>query len=58
MHTGVDRIAEGVQQVGDEPTVFQHEAGPLATPIGWAVAVLIVAVAALQLLAGDPSLLL
>ena len=38
-------------------TVFQREVGRLASRIGWAVAVLIGIVAALQLLTGDLSLL-
>lgn len=57
MRTEVGRIAEEVQTPEDEPTVFQREVGRLASRIGWAVAVLIGIVAALQLLTGDLSLL-
>ena len=57
MRTEVGKIAEDVQRTNPEPTVFQREVGRLATRIGWAVAVLIAAVAALQLLTGDLSLL-
>ena len=57
MQTEVGKIAEDVQQVDEEPTVFQREIGRLATRIGWAVGVLIAIVAILQLLAGDLSLL-
>ncbi len=57
MQTEVGGIAAEVQTTEDEPTVFQREVGRLATRIGWAVAVLIGIVAALQLLTGDLSLL-
>lgn len=57
MRTEVGRIAAEVQTPEDEPTVFQREVGRLAVRIGWAVAVLIGIVGALQLLTGDLSLL-
>ena len=57
MRTEVGGIAAEVQTTESKPTVFQREVGRLATRIGWAVAVLIGIVAALQLLTGDLSLL-
>ena len=57
MQTEVGGIAAEVQNVETEPTVFQREVGRLAMRIGWAVAVLIAIVAALQLLTGDLSVL-
>ena len=57
MQTEVGGIVSKVQKAEDEPTVFQREVGRLATRIGWAVAVLIGIVAALQLLTGDLSVL-
>ena len=57
MQTEVGGIASEVQKAEDEPTGFQREVGRLATRIGWAVAVLIGIVAALQLLTGDLSVL-
>ena len=57
MRTEVGKIAEDVQRVNDEPTVFRREVGRLATRIGWAVAALIAAVVVLQLITGDLSLL-
>ena len=57
MQTEVGGIASEVQKTEDEPTVFQREVGRLATRIGWAVAVVIGIVAALQLLTGDLSVL-
>lgn len=57
MQTEVGGIAAEVQTAEDEPTVFQREISRLAARIGWAVAVLIGIVVALQLLTGDLSLL-